>query len=339
MPAAGRHRAHDRKPKGDKPERQFRTEGTGEGRRSKSGGGAARPLRPFAAAASAALLGASLVTASPAAAALPTPPALRVASADVRLAAAANILNIPINMAIDLFNAPYNEVQAVEFFSKSLFFSGTWFVVSPTNLWGVDPGDPGHFRSTVNFLLPFPALSGMNLDQMDENGMGQQVWKFVAVMLPVSGSCDAYACTPNVPTSPITGMTGIDSLLWIGAMLTGTLHLPLTDNWFDEDALQQVLTSGYTFGPNYEGYADPSGPVNPMYGTAGTHLGPNGENLMEWSDTTFKLDLSRPFVSYLDHLMADPAGNPMQLPSLEQIGRAFQSLAAAFSRTLSKVRT
>src|SRR5436190_16031046 len=118
MPKAGRHGARQRKPnrdkrerkflvKGDQRERQYRTEGvTGAHRASRA--------RPYAAAASAALLGASLITASPAAAAQPTPTALRVASADVRLAAAANILNIPINLAIDLVNAPYNEVQAVD---------------------------------------------------------------------------------------------------------------------------------------------------------------------------------------------------------------------------------
>ena len=286
--------------------------------------------RRLGAAAGAALVGASLVTAGPAAAAAtPTPHALRVASEQVRLTAAANILNVPINMLTDLVNIPYNEVQAVDFLSKSLYFSGAWFVVSSTNLWGVDPGDPGHFRSTFNLAIPIPALSGMNMDQDDNNGIGQQVWKAVAVMLPVSTSCDAQACTPNVPTSPITGVTSVDSLLWMGAMLTGMLQLPLTSSWFQPGPIMDMLTDGYTFGPEYEGYADPSGPVTGMFGIPGTEVGPNGEYLMPWHDETFKLDLTQPLQNYFNHLMADPSENPILLPSFEQIGRAVQNFYAS----------
>jgi hypothetical protein len=50
---------------------------------------------------------------------------------------------------------------------------------------------------------------------------------------------------------------------------------------------------------------------------------------MPWANTTFKLDLSKPFQNYFNHLMADPATNPIHLPSLVEIGRAVQTLAAA----------
>ena len=134
-------------------------------------------MRPLGAAAGAALVGASLVTAGPAAAAAtPTPHALRVANEELRLAASGRLQNVPINLAIDhVINVPYNEVAATDFFARSLLFTGPWFVVSPTNLW-ITPGDPGHFQSTVNFALPFPALNGMNLAQNDQNGLGQQLW-------------------------------------------------------------------------------------------------------------------------------------------------------------------
>jgi hypothetical protein len=277
-----------------------------------------------------ALVGASVIAVTPVA---PPPPEIRVASPEVRLAAA-SLLNVPLNLAIDLVNIPYNEVQAVDFMAKSLFFSGPWMVVSNTNLWGVDPGDPSHFQSVVNFLVPFPALSGMLLDQNDQKGLGQQLWQTVAVMLPVSSSCDAYTCTPNVPTSPITGVAGVDSSLWVAAMLTGQLQLPLIANWFSGNALLQMLSpAGYAFGPNYPGYVDPSGPAYPLYNLPGTTVGPNGENLMPWASTitktTFKLNPFTPLVSYFDHLMADPAENPIQLPTLEQVGRALQALLAA----------
>jgi hypothetical protein len=294
-------------------------------------------MRRYAATAGAALVGASLLTAAPApAAALPTPTALRVASADVRLAAAANMLNVPVNLLIDLINAPYNELQAVDFAAKSLFFSGPWMVVSATNIWGVDPGDPSHFQATVNLALPFPALSGLGLDQNDPNGLGQQLWHTIAALLPVDKSCDAEGCTPQVPTSPITGVAGIDSLIWIGALLTGTLQLPLTSQWFTAQAFNELLTTGWTYDAQHPGYVDPSGPAYPIYfnpdGTPlfpGTELGPNGENLLPWHDTTFTLNPFTPVQNYLNHLMADPSTNPIQLPTFEQLGRAIQSFAAA----------
>ena len=127
----------------------------------------------MAATAGVALLGASVIAVTPAVAAAP-PPEIRVASAEVHLAAAASLLNVPVNLIIDIVNIPYNEVEALNYGARSLLFSGPWFVVSPTNIWGVDPGDPAHFMAVVNLLVPFPALSGMGLDQSDPNGLGQQ---------------------------------------------------------------------------------------------------------------------------------------------------------------------
>jgi len=97
-----------------------------------------------------ALLTAGVIAVTPVA---PPSPEIRVADAEVRLAAS-SILNVPANLFIDLVNIPYNESQAVNYAARSLLFTGTWFVVSPTNLWGVDPGDPGHFMSVVNLAVP-----------------------------------------------------------------------------------------------------------------------------------------------------------------------------------------
>ncbi len=283
-----------------------------------------------------ALLGASVIAVTPVAPPLPPPrPEIDVASADVRLAAASSLLNVPINLLIDIINIPYNEVQAIDYLSRSLIFSGPWFVVSATNIWGVDPGDPGHFMATVNMLVPFPALSGLGLDQSDQTGLGQQFWHFVATQLPVNEFCDADGCPPGVPISPITGITTVDQTLW-GLALTFGLYgfapgalvkFPLYNNWFSVPLSE--LLSGYTFGPDEPGYANPSGPVFPGFGFAGTTVGPNGEYLMPWANTTFKLDLTKPFQNYFNHLMADPATNPIRLPSLVEIGRTIQTLAAA----------
>src|SRR5947209_1716036 len=116
---------------------------------------------------------------------------LPVRSYDTQLVdAGESLLNVPINLFDDLINIPANELYATQFFTDNLLMAGPWFVVGPTNLWGVDPGDPTHFMSVTNFLVPFPELSGMDAPETDfRAGLGQQVWGFVAAELPVRSSC------------------------------------------------------------------------------------------------------------------------------------------------------
>ena len=208
----------------------------------------------YAAMAGVALVGASVIAVTPVA---PPPPEIRVASAEVRLAAATCLLNVPVNLLIDLVNIPYNEVQAIDYLARSLIFSGPWFVVGATNIWGVDPGDPGHFMSIVNMAVPFPALSGMDLGRIRSKRPGPASVDLVAAELPVSQYCDADGCLPTVPTSPITGIVAVDNLLWNVAILTGQVKFPLFANFFKVPLSE--LMSGYTFGPDYPGYADPAG--------------------------------------------------------------------------------
>jgi hypothetical protein len=279
-------------------------------------------------AASVALVGASVITGASAAPPPPPPPELSVASAEVRLAAASSLLNVPVNLLIDLINIPHNEVRALDYSARAFLFSGPWFVVGPTNVWGVDAGDPPKFMSVVNMLVPFPALSGIDLGEFDQTGLGQQSWFFVATQLPTSQYCDDEGCRPTVPTAPITGIAVIDSTIWSFAILTGQVKFPLFDNWFKVPISD--LTSGYTFGPDYPGRVNPAGPIYPGLGFAGTTVDPvTGEHVVPWDGMTFTLDPSKPFANYFDHLMADPSTNPIQLPDLEQFGRALQSLAAA----------
>jgi hypothetical protein len=278
-----------------------------------------------------ALLGASVIAVT---SVVPPPPEIRVAASEVRLAAATSLLNVPANLAIDLVNIPYNEMQALNVLSRSLFFSGPWFVPSATNVWGVDAGDPGHFMAVVDLLAPFPALSGLGLDQSDPNGLGQQYWHLAAAELPVSKYCDVSSCFPLVPAPPITGVTLVDAVIWLlasAARLDGSwVKFPLVDNYFKVPLSD--LVARYTFGPDYPGYASTDGPVFSGFGFQGTTevTGPNGpEYLMPWANTTFTLDLSKPFQNYFDHLMADPATNPIQLPTIVEFGRSVQALLAA----------
>jgi hypothetical protein len=246
----------------------------------------------------------------------------------VGLTAASSVLNIPANLLIDLINIPHNEIQAMDYSARAFLFSGPWLVVGPTNVWGVDPGDPPKFMSVVNMLMPFPALSGIGLDEFDQTGLGQQVWFLAATQLPTSLDCDDEGCMPTVPTVPITGIASIDSTIWSLAILTGQVRFPLFDNLFKVPISD--LTSGYTFGPDWPGRVSPAGLIYPGFGFAGTVVDPvTGKNVVPWDGMTFTLDLSKPFNNYFDHLMADPSTNPIQLPDLEQFGRALQSLAAA----------
>ena len=82
-----------------------------------------------------------------------------VVSAETRLVDAGDsILNIPANLLYDIVNIPANEVQGLDTAADSLFFNDNIFVVSAANLFGVDPGDPGHVAAIDSLIAPFPAL-------------------------------------------------------------------------------------------------------------------------------------------------------------------------------------
>ena len=66
----------------------------------------------------------------------------------------ADVSNIPVNLFDDILNIPYNELEGggLATVANSLLFTGTWWVPSSTNLWGIDPGDPTHVASIDNFF-------------------------------------------------------------------------------------------------------------------------------------------------------------------------------------------
>ena len=126
----------------------------------------------------------------------PTPPAIRTANMEARLAA--SVANIPANLAYAIANVPYNEVQAINQLAGSFFFTGSWGVPSATNIWGTDPGDPGHYEALTSLAIPFPAIA---------DTVGYQLSMIAAAELPASSSCDAEGCFPLLPVDPVTGIT------------------------------------------------------------------------------------------------------------------------------------
>jgi hypothetical protein len=274
--------------------------------------------RPYVVA-GAALAAASLVAVTPMA---PRPVQLPVLSIETRLVDD-SVFNIPFNLFQDIFNIPYNEVQGLDTLADSEFFTGNWFVVSATNLWGVDPGDPSHFMALADLMLPFPALSGLGSPETDfDAGLGQQLWGLAAAELPVNSACDAASCIPQVPTSPITGITGIDSSIWDSEILTGQQQFPLIDNWFTVPLSE--LLNGYTFSSSLNGSTDPSGPAVPGFGFDGTGAG----NAMPWSGDTYTLQPWVPVENFINSLEATPNLGGFEFPTFTEIGQALQAFVA-----------
>jgi hypothetical protein len=121
--------------------------------------------------------------------------------------------------------------------------------------------------AVTGLLLPFPELSGLGAPATDfDAGIGQQVWGLVAAELPVNAACDAASCIPNVPTSPITGITSIDSSIWFEQELTGAQQFPLIDNWFQVPISD--LQNGFTFDPALPAALTPAAP--PLLDSAST---------------------------------------------------------------------
>src|SRR3984957_12896833 len=275
--------------------------------------------RPYVLAA-AALAATSVVTITP----LPTrAPTIPVRSIETRLVDE-SIANIPYNLFQDILNVPYNEIQGLNTLADSEFMTGNWFVVSATNLWGVDPGDPSHFMSLVDLMLPFPALSGLGAPETNfDAGIGQQLWGLAPAELPVNAACDAASCIPQVPTSPITGITSIDSFIWDSEILSGQQQFPLIDNWFQVPISD--LLNGYTFSPTAPGSVDPSGPAvgfGPFLPTTGA------DNAMPWSGDTYTLQPWVPVENFINSLEATPNPDGFEVPTFTELAQALQAVAA-----------
>ena len=273
--------------------------------------------RPYAIAA-AALAATSLVTVTPQLSRLAERP---TRSMETRLVDS-SIFNIPFNLFQDIANVPYNEIQALNTLADSEFFTGNWFVVSATNLWGVDPGDPSHFMSATDLLLPFPELSGLGQPETDFSaGLGQQLWGLVAAELPINSACDAMDCLPQVPTPPITGITSIDSFIW-DSDLDRPAAVP-AHRQLVPVPLQDLL-NGYYFNPDFNGSTDPSGPVVPGFGFDGTGAGDS----VPWSGDTYTFEPWVPVENFINSLEATPDYSNFDIPTVTEALQAIQAASA-----------
>ncbi|MEO9201862.1 MAG: hypothetical protein ABI253_05650, partial [Mycobacterium sp.] len=279
---------------------------------------------------------ASAVAITPIAPVAPWAPGLTVAERAVQLAAEGSLLNVPFNLFQDLVNIPHNEIQAIESLGNSLFFSGVWLAASGTNIWGEDPGDPGHFMAIIDMMLPFRELSGQGSPapgygdfSWDDAaaghlGLSQQIVLMLNAQIPVSASSDADWSGPLLPSAPITGYVPIDQLLWNALIWSGAQPYPMINDWFKVPFSD--LQDGYTFGDAVNPSAGVGEygavPTDDVYQLPGTHpqtvdqgfglnedgyaLNANGNviQLMPWSGQEFKLDLAYPFQHFWESLQA-----------------------------------
>jgi hypothetical protein len=265
------------------------------------------------------------------------------------------IENIPVNLFDDILNIPFNEVQGggLASVADSFLFTGTWWVPSSTNLWGIDPGDSTHVALIDNFL-PFPAFTEgfTNSAGVYEPGLNYEFAGFLAAEIPVSSSCDAVSCFPMTPANVITGSTQFDRDIGFFNALTGQAtdangaHFGLFSNWFQVPL--NNLVNGYTFQPGAEptgdtGIVNPGGAVNPetnlglLWGSTGDPFegGTGAGNTMPWDGVHYQLNLLQPFQTLYDSLLQTPStagigGTGVEVPSLEGVLHTFENLEAGF---------
>ena len=273
---------------------------------------------------------------------------LAIRSIETKLVDAGDIGNIPTNLFTDILNIPYNELEGggLATVGDSFLFTGTWWVPSSTNLWGIDPGDPTHIALIDNFI-PFSAFTEgfTNADGVYEPGLNYEFAGLLAAELPVSSSCDAISCYPMTPPDVITGSTQFDRDIGFFDALMGKATdangepFGLFTNFFQVPL--QDLINGYTFQPGAEptgdtGIVNPGGPVQDgtgwglNWGDSGNPFeGGTGEgDTMPWDGVTYHLNLFQPFVTLYDSLTQDPASNPIEIPSIEGVTHTFENLMA-----------
>lgn len=273
----------------------------------------------------------------------PRVPAAATTQLQTTLIAGESLLNVPMNLLQDIINIPAYEIHALDTMSRSLFYSGPWFVGSPTNIWGEDPGDLGHFESVLQLMFPIPELSGAGHEgDFFYPGLGQQLSMLANVEIPLNLTCASLDCLPAMPVSPITGFTWIDQSLWSLLIITGLQKFPLIENWFQVPFSDMMNGNSYYFDPNGPGMIG-SGLAHDQFYWEGTRtleeLGLNPEDypnidpdapLMPWAGTHYEMDFDQPFINWFDSLMQPFDPDKFELPDLVEFGRVLQALVASF---------
>jgi len=254
---------------------------------------------------------------------------LPIRSIQTRLVDADSILNVPINLFEDFLNIPYNEIQGMDGFGASEFFTGSWWVPSSTNIWGIDPGDTTHTVALDGLIAPFPSL----LDGV--GGFNYEMDGLLAAELPFSASCDAQTCAPILPPKDITGITSIDRDIGFIQSIFGKAPdgaSQMFENWFHVPISE--LLHGYTFptlsdpsGVAYSGFGFGTGGVDGTNPFEGGTTGP--DNLVPWSGLDFKYDPLQPLENFWTSLTAPVSSGPgVEIPTFTELFQGLQNMLA-----------
>jgi hypothetical protein len=288
----------------------------------------------------------------------PPPAHPPVLSAETRLVDGEDsVLNIPANLFYDVVNIPANQVQGLDTAADSLFFNDNIFVTSAANIFGVDPGDPGHVAAIDSLFAPFPALTdGLG-------GLDYQLTGLLASELPISASCAVTTCYPIVPPDVITGITGIDRDIGFGKALFDP-DFGLFRHFFAVPVTgDDSLLGGYTFDPAADGSIDPAGPaysgfgfndgdpnfflggtVDPVTGAPAydpvTGIFDPNATTVPWAGETYTFNLLQPFENFYNSLLETPStdglfGTGIESLTFNDFFSALQADAAAFVVTFN----
>ncbi|KMO75353.1 hypothetical protein [Mycolicibacterium chlorophenolicum] len=247
------------------------------------------------------------------------PTGLPAAAPFVSTTDSTNMFNIPANLFIALANTPYNFFTAlgdgnvhlggepdggpsfqptyegitltqpdgnVVGLGADLYYGGSWWVYSPTNILGTDTADVPRYQALANVLVPFPALSVP---------LGNMFAAIAASQLPMNSGCTGTG--PGACDDPTAILSKMFDLRHIGALFS---------------------PEGYTFPETREGIscsADGQCYVKD----------PDGQEV-PWSGETVKLDPTKPFTSFYDSLTGTPDFSQIKPVTPELITASLTSL-------------
>ncbi|MDT5288855.1 MAG: hypothetical protein QOF88_3744, partial [Mycobacterium sp.] len=217
-------------------------------------------------------------------------PEIRVASPAVRLAAS-SIANIPLNLLYSIINIPANELDAMNSWSAALAGGGSWWLKTPTNVWGWDPGNPPMLEALVSMLVPFPAISGAG--GLPNVKPGEHITADNSILggTAAPGTLGYMLNVLLAAWAPMHENCGFTCGDIIGA-LSGYFGVPLSE-----------LAAGYQFPEITNPNSNPGDPYPPAW--SGQQAAP--------------LNLLDPVRLFVQSLMEDPAENPIRIPTPQDV--------------------
>jgi hypothetical protein len=200
--------------------------------------------------------------------------------------------NVPANLLNAVISIPRAFVNALNDLSYSFEVTGSWWVYTPTNVFGFDPADPPKVAALFNLLIPFAPLS---------QPLGESFTWWAKANLTMNAGCTGT--TGPVCPDPV-------------ALLATMFRAPTWD-----------LIRGYQF-PDV--VLDPVSELEGSMGNPLPEGYPgNVDRPVAWSGAYLELDPRDPEYSVLNYLKADPSTNRPEPVTFEEIISSLTRFAKA----------